>query len=208
MASAIVSARFLDGLYVYYFMSDYKFSDAIHTRLSEIKNKYPDARSAVMSALYLVQEEQGYVTDEGIDWISKQLNIPPVHVREVATFYTMYYRKPVGKYHVQVCRTLSCMLCGSKKIAELLREKLHLEPGQVSSDGFWSYEEVECLGSCGTAPMVQINDHFFEKLTPESLSSLLDRITQEKPDLKLSTVKDRMGEGLKGVSKSILGLRS
>ena len=182
----------------------FEFSAAARERLSEIKKKYPHPHSAVMGALYLVQEEQGFVSDDGIVWVADQLGMAPIHVREVATFYTMYYKKPVGKYHVQVCRTLSCMLCGSKKLSEQLRQRLHLEPGQVSGDGLWSYEEVECLGSCGTAPLCQINDVFFEHLTPEKLDKLLSTIEREKPDLRLSTVRDQLGAGLKEYPKSEL----
>ncbi|MEI6518251.1 MAG: NAD(P)H-dependent oxidoreductase subunit E, partial [bacterium] len=117
-------------------------------------------------------------------------------------FYTMYYKKPVGRYHVQVCRTLPCALRGAKRISQFLREHLGLKPGEVSADGTWSFEEVECLGSCGTAPMCQINDIFFENLNEEKLTKLLDRIEKESPDLRFSTVRDQLGAGLKGCPQS------
>jgi NADH-quinone oxidoreductase E subunit len=155
-----------------------------------------------MPLLYLAQEEVGFINQQAVEWVAQKISLPPVQVWEVATFYTMYYKKPVGRYHIQVCRTLPCALQGAKKISQFVHARLGLQPGEVSSDGMWSFEEVECLGSCGTAPMCQINDHFFENLTEEKLDQLLTRIQQEQPDLKLSTVKDDMGPGLSGYPKS------
>lgn len=179
-----------------------KLSEAAEKRVEELKKLYPNPQSAVMPALYIAQEELGYITEDAIQWVSDRLCMPPVHVMEVATFYTMYYKKPVGKYHIQVCRTLACALCGSKKITEHLKERLGILPGDITSDGMWSYEEVECLGSCGTAPMCEINDHFFENLTPEKLDQIMKQIAEEKPDLRFSTTKNKLGDGLKGYTKS------
>jgi NADH-quinone oxidoreductase E subunit len=177
-------------------------SPAAEKRAQQIIAQYPQSRSAVMPLLYIAQEERGLITQEGVEWVSAKLSIPPVQVWEVATFYTMYYKKPVGTYHVQVCRTLPCALRGAKKISEFLHAKLGLRPGEVSADGLWSFEEVECLGSCGTAPMCQINDVFFENLSEEKLGKLLERIAKERPDLRLSTVRDELGAGLAGAPKS------
>jgi NADH-quinone oxidoreductase subunit E len=183
-----------------------KLSPLAEQRIEEIKRLYPDPKSAVMPALYLAQEELGHITPAAIDWVAEKVGMAPVHVMEVATFYTMYYKKPVGKYHVQVCRTLACALCGARKLSARLKERLGLKPNEVSADGMWSYEEVECLGSCGTAPMAEINDTFFENLTPEKLDQVLDQIAKEQPDLRFSTLRDSLGEGLKGRPKSeVLG---
>jgi NADH-quinone oxidoreductase subunit E len=171
-------------------------------RVEEIKVLYPEKRSAVMPALYIAQEELGHVTEEAIAWVAEKIGIAPVQVMEIATFYTMYYKKPVAKYHFQVCRTLSCALCGGKAITEQLKSRFKILPNEISSDGMWSYEEVECLGSCGTAPMCQINDCFFENLTEEKLETIISRIEKEKPDLRFSTINDKLGEGLKGQTKS------
>jgi NADH-quinone oxidoreductase E subunit len=171
-------------------------------RLAVIKKRYPDPKSAVMAALYLAQEEVGFINQTALEWVSAQLDMPLIHVQEVATFYTMYYKRPVGKYHFQVCRTLSCALRGSKQLSEMLHKRFHVGPQEVTADGMWSFEEVECLGSCGTAPMCEVNDHYFENLTPEKLEAIIQRIEKEKPDLRLSTVKDELGEGLKGHAKS------
>jgi len=179
-----------------------RLSEKAEKRIEELKKLYPDAKSAVMPALYIAQEELGSITDQAVEWVSEKVGIPPVHVREVATFYTMYYKKPVGRYHVQVCRTLSCALCGARKITEHLRHRFGLKPGEISKDGMWSYEEVECLGSCGTAPMAEINDTFFENLTPQKLDEIISRIEKEKPELRYSTLTDTIGAGLKGCPKS------
>ena len=176
--------------------------DAAIKRIDELKKKYPQPRSAVMPALYIAQELFGYLHDQAIDWVAEQMNLPPVQVMEVACFYTMYYKKPVGKYHFQICRTLSCAVCGMCKLTEKLHQRFGIKPGEVSADGMWSYEEVECLGSCGTAPMCQINDIYFEKLDAAKLDQIINLIEQKKPDLRYSTLRDTIGEGLAGYAKS------
>ena len=171
-------------------------------RAQEMIAQYPQKRSAVMPLLYIAQEHTKYITQSAVEWVAAQLGMPPVQIWEVATFYTMYYKKPIGQYHVQVCRTLPCALRGARKVSEYFHKKFGVQPGEVTKDGMWSFEEVECLGSCGTAPMCQINDVFFENLTDEKLDQLVARIEQEKPDLRYSTVKDELGAGLAGCPKS------
>ena len=179
-----------------------RLSDKAEARLAEMIALYPSKQSGIMAALYIAQEELGSVTDQAIAWVAERIGIAPVQVMEVATFYTMYYKKPVGKYHVQICRTLSCALCGSKKLSEAFHKRFGLKPGEVSKDGKWSFEEVECLGSCGTAPMCEINDTYFENLTSEKFEEILNRIEAENPNLRFSTIEDRLGDGLKGYPKS------
>lgn len=171
-------------------------SEESQKKLQEIVNKYPNSKSAIMPALYLAQEELGWLSDSAFNWVSTQLDLPLAHVKEVASFYTMYYKKPVGTYHIQVCRTLSCMICGAFDILSFLKEKFKVNQGEITLDGMWSYEAVECLGSCGTAPMAQINDVFFEKLTVSSLEKILDQIATEKPNLRFSTLKGELSKGL------------
>ncbi len=179
-----------------------KLSEAAEKRAQEILAEYPQIRSAVMPLLYIAQEELGHISQQAVEWVAARLKMPPVQVWEVATFYTMYYKKPVGKYHVQVCRTLPCALRGARKVSEFVHKRLGIKPGEVTKDGMWSFDEVECLGSCGTAPMCQINDAFFENLSEERLEALLVRIEKEQPDLKLSTVRDSLGAGLAGHPRS------
>lgn len=183
-------------------MTDNSIPKNFEERLEKIKSLYPDTRSAVMPALYLAQEHYGWISQEAVLWVANRLSLPPVQVMEVATFYTMYYKKPVGKYHVQVCRTLSCALRGSKDLSAKLKERFNLNPNEVSKDGMWSYEEVECLGSCGTAPMCEINDVFFENLTPQKLDQILDKISSEKPELRYKPSNDSLGSGFANYPKS------
>ncbi len=173
-----------------------KPSSEAAAKLKQLVAKYPNSNSAVMPALYLVQEELGSLTKEGIAWVAEQLSMPAVQVMEVASFYTMYYKKPVGRYHVQVCRTLSCMVRGAPELTATLEKKFGCHAHQVTKDGMFSFEEVECLGSCGTAPMCQVNDRFFENLDSEKLSALLEEIKKELPNLSLSTKTDKLGDGL------------
>jgi NADH-quinone oxidoreductase E subunit len=179
-----------------------KVSAEAQKRAQEIIAQYPQKRSAVMPLLYIAQEHTKYITQSAVEWVAAQLEMPPVQIWEVATFYTMYYKKPIGQYHVQVCRTLPCALRGARKVSEYFHKKFGVQPGEVTKDGMWSFEEVECLGSCGTAPMCQINDVFFENLTDEKLDQLVARIEKERPDLRYSTVKDELGAGLAGSPKS------
>ncbi len=181
-----------------------QLSEGAEERLRILRNRYQQTRSLVMPALYISQEELGMINEEAIRWVSQQLDLPHSHVLEVATFYTMYHKKPVGKYHLQICRTLSCMLRGGREIADFVRNRFNIAPGEVTEDGMWSFEEVECLGSCGTAPVVQINDVFFELQTPESLGALIRRIEEELPDLYYSTVNQKLGDGLEDLPRSML----
>lgn len=179
-----------------------KLSEAAEKRAQEIIPLYPQSRSAVMPLLYIAQEELGHVTQQAVEWVAARLSMAPVQVWEVATFYTMFHKQPVGRYHIQVCRTLPCALRGARTISEFVHQRFGLKPGEVTQDGMWSFEEVECLGSCGTAPMCQINDAFFENLTEQRLGEILGRIEKEQPDLKLSTVRDSLGAGLAGHPRS------
>lgn len=183
-------------------MSEEFPTSSVEDRAEELLRLYPREKSAIMPLLYIAQEELGSLNDAAYEWAAKKTGVTPAHARSVATFYTMYYKQPVGRYHIQVCRTLSCMLCGAKDLTEHLKSRLGLSAGEISQDGMWSYEEVECLGSCGTAPMVEINDVFFENLTSEKLDSLMDRIEKEQPDLRYSTVRNELGGGLPDMPRS------
>lgn len=185
-----------------------KLSPRAEERVKAVKASYPDSRSAVMTALYIAQEEIGHINQSAVEWVADRIGMPAIQVWEVATFYTMFYKKPVGKYHVQVCRTLPCALRGAKKVSEFFRDRLGVKPGEVTKDGMWSYQEVECLGSCGTAPMCQINDVFFENLDEEKLKKLAERIEKEKPDLRFSPINDRLGDGLSDQPRSVVRIAS
>ena len=171
-------------------------------RLKELISRYPDGKSAIMPGLYLGQEAIGYISDEVINWVAENVNVAPIHVREVATFYTMFRKKPCGKYNIQVCRTLPCMLRGAAEIVDFIKSELSIDLNEVTKDGMFSVEEVECLGSCGTAPMFEINDTFFENLTTEKVKEIIESIRKFNPDLSLSTNDETLGAGLEGWPKS------
>lgn len=130
--------------------------------------RYETAHSAIIPSLYRVQKEHGWVSNDAVIYLSKLMNIPEAHINEVLCFYTMFNRKPVGKLHVQVCTNISCAMNGSRELADALCKHFGVKDGEVSGDGKVTISRVECLGSCGTAPMMQVNDQYIENLTPES----------------------------------------
>lgn len=146
--------------------------------------KYPVGRqqSAVMPLLYLAQQQNnGWICTAAMDCIAEMLHMPPIKVYEVANFYTMYNKQPVGKYLVQVCRTTPCWLRGAENITAACKKRLGIDIGETTADEQFSLVEVECLGACANAPMVQINDDYYEDLTPESMIQLLDDLNAGKP---------------------------
>lgn len=152
------------------------FSDAALKELEAIRSRYPDREAAILPALHLAQREFGYVSDEAIVCIAGILGFTPARIEGVATFYTMYNRKPVGKYHLQVCRNISCAILGAEQLIEHVSKKLGIRPGETTPDGRFTLTAVECLGSCGTAPVMQVNDDYHENLTEEKIDALLERL--------------------------------
>ena len=145
-------------------------------RFDEIIKRYPPerARSAVLPALYLVQHQQGYITANGIRHVAELLGITRADVEDVVSYYSMLYRKPVGKYVLNVCRTLSCAINGAERVTEQIAQKLGIGPGETDSTGTFTLMEVECLGACDRAPVVMVNDAWHECLKPEEASRLID----------------------------------
>jgi NADH-quinone oxidoreductase E subunit len=145
-------------------------------RFEEIVKRYPPdrRRSAVLPALYLAQYQQGYITANAIRHVAELLGITPADVEDVVSFYTMFYTKPVGKFVLQVCRTLSCALNGAERVTEELQEKIGIKPGQTDATGAFTLLEVECLGACDRAPVVMVNDAWHECLKPEDAARLVD----------------------------------
>jgi NADH-quinone oxidoreductase E subunit len=146
-------------------------------QLEEICGRYPPERrkSAVLAALYLVQEQQGYLTASGLRHVAQFLRITPAEVEDVATYYVMFFKAPVGTYVLQVCRTLSCALAGAERVVETLSETIGIEVGETDASGMFTLLEFECLGACDRAPVVMVNnEHWHEKATPESCSKLVD----------------------------------
>ncbi len=141
-------------------------------------SKYPrdQKQAALMATLSIAQREIGYLSTEVMDWVAGFLNVPPIRVREVATFYTMYDLKPVGKHKICVCSNISCMLRGSDEVIQHIEDRLGIKVGETTPDGDITLSEVECLGACGGAPMMQIGDDYHENLTPERIDAILGQL--------------------------------
>jgi NADH-quinone oxidoreductase E subunit len=143
-------------------------------RVDAIVARYPEPKAALLPVLWEVQRAQGHVDHAAQAWVARRLGVTPAHVHGCVTFYTMYKQRPSGTYHIQVCTTLSCMLRGSDDLVSHLERKLGIKVGETTKDGRFSLVRVECLGSCGTAPMFQLNDDYHENLTAERVDRLLD----------------------------------
>jgi NADH-quinone oxidoreductase E subunit len=150
-----------------------KFSKSAQSEFQQIVEKYPQTRAALLPVLHLAQREFGWISREVMHYLSEILEIPVTEVLDTATFYTMFKTRPSGKYHIQICSTLSCALRGSREVYEHLVNKLKIKDGEVTPDGKFSLLKVECLGSCGTAPVVQINDDYYEDVSLEKLDQIL-----------------------------------
>jgi NADH-quinone oxidoreductase E subunit len=149
-------------------------SESTRRKIEALIPRYPVRRSALIPSLHLAQADAGYLSTEAIAEVAEIFRLSPNEVYEVASFYTMLYKKPVGKYVLQVCTNISCMLCDSEAIVTHLEKRLGIKPGETTPDGKFTLMEVECLASCGTAPVVQVNDDYYENLTPGKLDQILD----------------------------------
>jgi NADH-quinone oxidoreductase E subunit len=158
--------------------TSFAFNDASLAEAKKHIAKYPQGRqaSAVMPLLWLAQYQEGWVSRAAMDVIADMLEMAPIRVYEVSTFYTMYNLKPVGKHLIQVCRTTPCWLRGSDALTDACKKKLGIGLTETTADGKFTLVEVECLGACVNAPMVQINDDFYEDLTAETLGKVLDEL--------------------------------
>ena len=149
------------------------FGSEFEQRVDAIVANYPQPKAALLPVLWEVQKAKGWIDLEGEAWVAARLGVAASHVHGCVTFYTMYKQKPSGRYHIQLCTTLSCMLRGSDELMRHLEANLGIKPGETTPDGKFSLARVECLGSCGTAPMFQLNDDYHENLTNEAVDRLL-----------------------------------
>lgn len=153
-----------------------QFSQESLKEFDKIVAKYPQKNAAMLPVLYLAQKEFGYISSEVMEYVAEIMEVPIARVLGVVTFYTMFNMKPIGRHHIQVCRTLPCALAGSERITAAIKEKLKINLGETTPDGRFTLSEVECLASCGTAPMMQVNDDYYENLTEKSVGEILDRL--------------------------------
>lgn len=154
-------------------------SEQAKQRMRDLAARYPVSRSAVMPALHIAQQEEGYITAEGLQAIAEVLNMTTDDVESVATFYTMYYQQPKGKKVIKVCNSISCYLRNCDTLVEHLQQQLGIKPGETTPDGKYTFMTVECLASCSTAPALQVNDEFYENVTLESADALLAKLEQD-----------------------------
>jgi NADH-quinone oxidoreductase E subunit len=154
----------------------FTYTDENRARFEEIVKRYPSdqRRSAVLPALYLVQYQQGFISGNAMKYVAELLGITAADVEDVVSYYTMFYTRPVGKFVMSVCRTLSCALNGAERVTQAICDKLNIHPGETDPTGTFTLVEVECLGACDRAPVVMVNDAWHECLQPEAVSKLLD----------------------------------
>ena len=152
------------------------FGPEFEKNVDAIVARYPQPKAALLPVLWEVQKAKGWIDLPAEEWIATRLGVAPSHVHGCVTFYTMYKQKPSGRYHIQLCTTLSCMLRGSDELLRHLERKLGIKEGETTPDGKFSIVRVECLGSCGTAPMFQLNDTYHENLTLEKVDRLLESL--------------------------------
>lgn len=148
-------------------------SEKYKDEIAEIISRYPVKRSALIPLLYVAQRDEGYVTETAMKEIAALLQLTPSQVYETATFYTMVNLKRVGTFHIQVCKSLMCALVGSDTVIGWIKRKLGIGPGETTADGLFTLSAVECLAACGTGPMMQINDDYYERLTEEKIDRIL-----------------------------------
>ena len=135
--------------------------------------------SLTLPCLRRIQKERGYVAEEDIDWLTEYLGVPRIQIEEVLSYYTQFRRAPIGRWHLQAFRNVSCSMRGAEGAIEQLGERLGIAPGETTADGRFTLSTVECLGSCGTAPMMQVDDDFWENLTQESTLAVVDRLARD-----------------------------
>ena len=185
---------------------DFAFNEENRKRAETIIARYPEGRqqSAVIPLLDIAQRQNGgWLSESAIAHVAEVLDMAPIRVHEVVSFYTMFYTKPVGRHLIQVCRTTPCWLRGSDDLTRACLEKLGTRIGEVSADGKFSVMEVECLGACANAPMVQINDDYYEDLTPESLLRVLDALAAER-EIDVGSQSGRQGSAPEGGPQTLL----
>lgn len=169
--------------------------------LSEILTRYPTKMAACIPALHLCQDQHGWISDEVVQWVAQRLDLPTSHVKGVVTFYTLFNQHPVGKRQVWVCRTLPCALRGAGDVLAQCEKKLGIKVGETTADGKVTLRTAECLASCGTAPMMQIDKEYYENLTPADVDQILGALLEGKPLPSTSKAPSGGGTGAPGASQ-------
>jgi len=155
-------------------------SQSAQKKIVELKDRYPEKKSAILPAMHVVLAEVGYYNENILKQIADLLELSEMQVSETVSFYTYFPREGVGKYHIQVCTNLSCSLLGAEELVKYLEDKLKIKVGETTSDGLFTLSSVECLGSCGTAPVMQINQTYYENLTKSKVDQILGDLRKGK----------------------------
>jgi NADH-quinone oxidoreductase subunit E len=151
-------------------------SESNLNKVEQLRKRYPTSQALVLPVLWMVQEQEGYISEDSMKYIAALLHIPFGHILGVVSFYTMLQKNRIGKHHIEVCTNISCMLRGSEKILKHIEQRLGITVGETSPDKKWTLSEAECMGSCGTAPMLAIGDEYYENLTLEKIDKLIDNL--------------------------------
>lgn len=154
----------------------FEFSPETLKQFDEVVSRYPEKKSAILPVLYMAQKEFGHLSQEAIEYVANLMDIPAARLYGIVTFYTMLNMRPVGRHHLQICRTLPCALRGSERITNHIKNKLGINLGETTPDGKFTLTEVECLASCGTAPVMQINDDYCENLSEEIIEKIFENL--------------------------------
>ena len=155
-------------------MSDLQFSAEELDQIERLKAKYPEPKAAIMPVLWMAQKKWQWLSEDVMKYVGEVMDLPYAHVLGVASFYTMYFKKPMGRNHVQVCTNVSCMLRGGTDIYRQVSEKLGIGHNEATADGKYSLEEVECMGACGGAPMIALNETFYENVDMAQVQAAID----------------------------------
>ena len=150
-------------------------TDSMTARINELTRKYPYREAALLPALYLAQREYGHITPEAMEFIAETLSIPKATVKGVATFYSMYLHKPVGRHLIQLCTNVSCMIFGAERLVDILRDRYGITPGGISKDNRFSLVIMECIGACDQAPAMLVNNELHGNLDENNIDSILER---------------------------------
>lgn len=156
-----------------------EFSADAMRRYENILSHYPSRRAALLPVLTLAQREFGWISHEVAEYVGKLMDYAPADVMSVATFYTMLHKKPAGKHHIEVCRNVTCWLKGAYPCVDEIKRLLKIEAGEVTPDGKFSFNLTECLGSCGTAPAMQVGDRYYENLTPRVIGEIIEELGRD-----------------------------
>ena len=157
-------------------MQEVRFDDAMEQTIADILERYPSPQAALLPLLWLCQEKWGWISPGVVVAVANRLDLSPAYVEGVTSFYTMYLRRPPGRYVLQVCTTLSCQLCGAGSLVDRLRKKLGIDFGETTADGRFTLVDVQCLGACGEAPVIQVNNDYYTDLDGERLDELLEAL--------------------------------